>query len=350
MMLPPGQAAQGTASSGPDMPGTGTRTGGPGTRPQEEPESPVAADWLALGTQVWLLVTDPGQLAEGRRLLEADLDAVDRACSRFRPDSELMQLGAIAGPDGVSTAEVSPLLGEAIAVALRSARLTGGDVDPTVADAMSALGYDRDFALLPDVGPPLRLTVHAVPGWRQVGFDERSRRLTLPPGVHLDLGATAKAWAADRSAARLGGALGCGVLVGLGGDIAVSGPPPEGGWRIRVQDATGRPEDPPPGPAAVVAIQEGGLATSSTTARRWRRGGDVLHHILDPRTGLPAPVHWRTVSVAAATCVDANTASTAAIIRGPQALDWLSNLGLPARLVDTAGIVRTVGGWPAETR
>jgi thiamine biosynthesis lipoprotein ApbE len=327
---------------------------GAGTR---EPGAAAAADWLALGTQVWLLVTDPAQLAEGRRLLEADLDAVDRACSRFRPDSELMRLGAVAGlavpaggrPDGVSTAEVSPLLAEAIAVALRAARLTDGDVDPTVADAMSALGYDRDFALLPDTGPPVRLTVRAVPGWRQVGFDEPSRRLTLPRGVHLDLGATAKAWAADRSAARLAGALGCGVLVGLGGDIAVAGPPPEDGWRIRVQDVTGRPEDLPAGPAAVVAIREGGLATSSTTARRWRRGGDVLHHILDPRTGLPAPVHWRTVSVAAATCVDANTASTAAIIRGPQALDWLSNLDLPARLVDVAGTVRTVGGWPTET-
>jgi thiamine biosynthesis lipoprotein ApbE len=340
-----------------------------GTR---EPEAPAAADWLALGTQVWLLVTHPGQLAEGRRLLEADLDAVDRACSRFRPDSELMRLGAIAGPatldgptpdgptpdgptpDGPSTprtgtVEVSPLLAEAIAVALRAARLTDGDVDPTVADAMSALGYDRDFALLPDAGPPVRLTVRAVPGWRQVGFDEASRLLTLPPGVHLDLGATAKAWAADRSAARLAAALGCGVLVGLGGDIAVAGPPPEGGWRIRVQDVTGRPEDPPQGPAAVVAIREGGLATSSIMARRWRRGGDVLHHILDPRTGLPAPVHWRTVSVAAATCTDANTASTAAIIRGPEALDWLSKLGLPARLVDVAGTVRTVGGWPAET-
>jgi thiamine biosynthesis lipoprotein len=245
--------------------------------------------------------------------------------------------------------EVSPLLAEAIAVALRAARLTDGDVDPTVADAMSALGYDRDFALLPAVGPAVRLTVRAVPGWRQVGLDEQARLLTLPRGVHLDLGATAKAWAADRAAARLAGTLGCGVLVGLGGDISVAGPPPEGGWRIRVQDITGRPEDPPEGPAAVVAIREGGLATSSTTARRWRRGGDVLHHILDPRTGLPAPVHWRTVSVAAASCVDANTASTAAIIRGPQALDWLSNLGLPARLVDTAGTVRTVGGWPAET-
>ncbi len=283
---------------------------------------------------------------------------MDRACSRFRADSELMRLGAVTGraappgpgPGGAAAVEVSPLLGEAIAVALRAARLTDGDVDPTVADAMSALGYDRDFALLPDSGPPVRLTVRAVPGWRQVGFDERSRLLTLPRGVHLDLGATAKAWAADRSAARLAGTLGCGVLVGLGGDIAVAGPPPGGGWRIRVQDVTGRPEDPPEGPAAVVAIAEGGLATSSTTARRWRRGGDVLHHILDPRTGLPAPVHWRTVSVAAATCVDANTASTAAIIRGPQAMDWLSNLGLPARLVDAAGTVRTVGGWPAEAR
>jgi thiamine biosynthesis lipoprotein ApbE len=329
-------------------PGTGMR----------EPEALGAADWQALGTQVWLLVTDPAQLAEARRLLEADLDAVDRACSRFRPDSELMRLGTAAGDDGpasvstaeVSTTQLSPLLAEAIAVALRAARLTDGDVDPTVADAMSALGYDRDFALLPDAGPPVRMTVRAVPGWRQVGLDEESGLLTLPRGVHLDLGATAKAWAADRSAARLAGALGCGVLVGLGGDISVTGPPPEGGWRIRVQDVTGRPEDPPPGPAAVVAIQQGGLATSSTTARRWRRGGDVLHHILDPRTGLPAAVHWRTVSVAAATCVDANTASTAAIIRGPQALDWLSNLGFPARLVDTAGNVRTVGGWPAETR
>ena len=333
-------------------PGAGAREAG----------APAAADWLALGTQVWLLVTDPAQLAEGRRLLEADLDAVDRACSRFRGDSELIRLGASTAPPGpggpgpaalspggAGAVEVSPLLGEAIAVALRAARLTDGDVDPTVADAMSALGYDRDFELLPDQGPPVRLTVRAVPGWRQVGFDEQSGLLTLPRGVHLDLGATAKAWAADRSAARLAGALGCGVLVGLGGDIAVAGPPPEDGWRIRVQDITGRPEDLPEGPAAVVAIAEGGLATSSTTARRWRRGGDVLHHILDPRTGLPAPVHWRTVSVAAATCVDANTASTAAIIRGPQALDWLSNLGLPARLVDVAGTVRTVGGWPTET-
>jgi thiamine biosynthesis lipoprotein len=257
-----------------------------------------------------------------------------------------MNLDAPGRPPG--PVPVSELLAEAIAVALRAARLTDGDVDPTVGDAMSAIGYDRDFALLPAAGPPVKLTVRAVPGWRQVQLDEPSRQLTLPAGVRLDLGATAKAWAADRSAARLATSLGGGVLVGLGGDIAVAGDPPDGGWRIRVQDVTGRPEDPPPGPSAVVAIHGGGLATSSTTARRWRRGGDVLHHILDPRTGLPAPVYWRTVSVAAATCADANTASTAAIIRGPKALDWLSSRGLPARLVDAGGTVQTVSGWPAD--
>ena len=229
-------------------------------------------------------------------------------------------------------------------MALRAARLTDGDVDPTVGAAMSAAGYDRDFQLIEPNGPPLSLTVRQVPGWREVRLDGRS--LILPKGVQLDLGATAKAWAADRSAARIASQLGCGVLVSLGGDIAVAGPPPAAGWRIRVQDVTGAPGDPPAGPYALIAIRDGGLATSSTAARRWQRGGDVLHHILDPRTGLPAEPVWRTVSVAAGSCADANAASTAAVIRGRRALGWLTRLGLPARLVDATGAVFTVAGWP----
>ena len=74
----------------------------------------------------------------------------------------------------------------------------------------------------------------------------------------------------------------------------------------------------------------------------------MLHHILDPRTGLPAEPVWRTVSVAAGSCVDANAASTAAVIRGRRALGWLAQLGLPARLVDATGVVFTVAGWPDE--
>ena len=305
----------------------------------------ASASWHALGTGVQVTVTDGRQLAAARAMLEADLAAVDLACSRFRPDSEIVALDRVTGG---GPAEVSPLLAEAIAVALRAARLTDGDVDPTVGAAMNAVGYDRDFSLVAREGPAVKLTVRTIPGWRQVEFDEQARLLWLPPGVRLDLGATAKAWAADRAATRIAAATGGGVLISLGGDVAVSGRAPDGGWRIRVQDVSGRPEDPPTGPSAVVAIRTGGLATSSTAARRWRRGGDILHHILDPRTGLPAAVVWRTVSVAAATCTDANIASTAAIIRGRAAPAWLTELGLPSRLVDEAGRVHTVAGWPTE--
>ena len=308
----------------------------------------AAAAWRALGTEVRLVVTDSRCLAQARTLLEQDLAAVDLACSRFRADSEICALqasGLATGPAGGQ--QVSPLLAEAIAVALRAAELTDGDVDPTVGAAMSAIGYDRDFERIDRTGPAAQLTVRTVPGWREVRLEGRA--LTMPAGVQLDLGATAKAWAADRSAARIARRTGCGVLVSLGGDIAVAGPGPEGGWRIRVQDVTGSPDETPAGPYALIAIRNGGLATSSTKARRWQRGGDVLHHILDPRTGLPAEPVWRTVSVAAGTCADANAASTAAVIRGRAALGWLARLGLPARLVDATGVVFTVAGWPEDT-
>jgi thiamine biosynthesis lipoprotein ApbE len=305
------------------------------------PQTPAGASWRALGTFVHLLVTEPAQLGEARRILTEDLADVDLACSRFRADSELCSLD-----DSGRATEISPLLAEAIAVALRAARLTEGDVDPTVGAAMSAVGYDRDFAHVKPTGPAVRLRTREVPGWRQVRLD--GRMLTMPAGVRLDLGATAKAWAADRSAARIAARTGAGVLVSLGGDIAVAGPPPATGWQVRVQDVSGAPEDPPSGPYAQIAIRDGGLATSSTAARRWQRGGDVLHHILDPRTGLPAEAVWRTVSVAAGSCADANAASTAAIIRGRRAPGWLAQHRLPARLVDATGAVFTVAGWPAE--
>jgi FAD:protein FMN transferase len=315
-----------------------------------ETGGPAAASWRAIGTSVHLLVTDLRALAPARRMLTEDLAALDAACSRFRADAEIVALDHAPARAGGRTGPVpvSPLLAGALAVALRAARLTGGDVDPTVGGALCAAGYDRDFALVRPDGPPVRLTVRSIPGWRQVELDEAAGLVSLPAGTRLDLGATAKAWAADRAAARIAAGVGCGVLVNLGGDIAVAGAAPRGGWRIRVQDVTGRPEDPPAGPSAVIAVHSGGLATSSTAARRWRRGGDVLHHILDPRSGRPAAPVWRTASVAAATCADANAASTAAIIRGEAAPAWLSGLGLAARLVAESGAVVTLGAWPQE--
>ena len=299
-------------------------------------------DWYAIGTAIRLVVTDARALGAARAMLVDDLDALDAACSRFRWDSELIRLEASAG----RPTRVSPLLAAAIGASIRGAHQSNGDVDPTVGWAMERLGYDRDFALLPARGEALRVTVSQIPSWRQIELDETAGLVTVPVGVRLDLGATAKAWAADQSAERIARALGCSVLVSLGGDIAVAGDAPSGGWSVRVQDVTGDPCATPEGPNGVIAIREGGLATSSTSARRWQRGGEIMHHIVDPRTGRPAEDVWRTVSVAAGSALDANIASTAAIIRGRRATSWLAQLGLPARLVARDGSVTTMASWP----
>jgi len=330
----------------------------------------VASDTFGVfGTTAVLLVTAPDALRPARALADAELAAVDRAASRFRPDSEL---AAVNRADGAPVT-VSALFADLVAAALRAADLTDGDVDPTCGAALIRLGYDRDFAAVAGRGTaahpsdlraetgaaapatpvgqsrsPLRGSAGPVPrtepGWHRVELDRAARRVRLPAGVLLDLGATAKAWASDRLAALIAERLGCGVLVSLGGDIAVAGPAPDGGWRVRVTDdhAAG-----PDAPGQTVAIEAGGLATSSTTVRTWTAAGRRVHHIIDPATGQPARSCWRTASVTAGTCVDANTASTAAIIRGEAAPGWLTDAGLAARLVRPDGTVVVTAGWPA---
>jgi thiamine biosynthesis lipoprotein len=158
----------------------------------------------------------------------------------------------------------------------------------------------------------------------------------------LDFGATAQAMAADRIAHAVTARLGCGVLVSLGGDVAVAGPPPPDGFPIGVGETWWESD-----PAETVALSSGGLATSGIGIRHWRLGAVPVHHIIDPANGLPAPAFWRAVSVAAATCVGANLAATAAMVKGNRALPWLEELGLPARLVSAEGDVVLVAGWPA---
>jgi thiamine biosynthesis lipoprotein len=303
---------------------------------------PRALDSWALGCRTRLVVTDPRALNDAQSLLDADLVAIDLACSRFRPDSELMRLHLAEG----RPARVSPLLAHALAAALNAARTTDGHVDPTVGGAMAELGYDRDFSLLTPDGTPVRVVEHAVPGWQRIELDRETGIVRVPAGVRLDLGATAKALAADLAATRIHETLGTGVLVGIGGDIAVAGDPPDSGWTVRVQDVTGPTDAPAEGPTETIGISAGGLATSSVTARRWVRGGRLTHHVLDPRTGLPVASTWRTVTVAAATCLDANVASTDAIVRGASAPAWLTMRGLSARLVDDSGAVVRTPGWP----
>jgi thiamine biosynthesis lipoprotein len=295
------------------------------------------------GTTGTLLVTQPQELPAARAIIDAELANIDLACSRFREDSELSRLNRA---DGAAT-RVGALFAEALEVALRAARLTDGDLDPTCGRALIELGYDRDFAQISPASVRIPPVAAPVPGWRRISYEPSLRLVHLPQGILLDLGATAKAWAADRCAAKAAGKLGCGVLVSLGGDVAVAGPPPAQGWRIRVTDDHAAPDG---SPGQTVSIHGGGLATSSTTVRTWTLGATqrMAHHIVNPATGQPARSRWRTVSVAAATCVDANTASTAAIIRDERAPQWLESLDLPARLVGTDGSVIRTPGWPAE--
>jgi thiamine biosynthesis lipoprotein len=301
----------------------------------------IAADWTAWTCRVRVVVTDPEALDEARQLVTDLMDDVDLAASRFRDDSEL---AALDRADGAWT-PVSPLFTELLAVALRAARLTDGDVDPTVGAALSGLGYDRDVREITADGVVVAVPA---PGWRSIELDEENCRVRLEPDVRLDLGATAKAWTADTAAGAITAATGSGCLVSIGGDIAVAGPPPVGGWRVRVEDVTGDPDAAAAGPAAVVTIADGGLATSSVTARRWQRDGLWLHHLVDPHTGMPPVPAWRTVSAAAATCVDANVLSTAAVVRGDRIWPLLQASGLPVRLVTADGQVLTAGGWPEE--
>jgi FAD:protein FMN transferase len=307
------------------------------------------ASWSALGTGVVLRTTDPAGLVAARRAVEAELAAIDGSCSRFRADSELSRLNDRPG----RAIQTSPLLAQALALALDAASVTEGAVDPALGCALERAGYDRDWSLLPQplehplapAPPVLRLRRRA--GWRSVSFDRGTRTVRLPRGVRLDLGATAKALAADRAATAASAAAACGVLVSLGGDIATAGPAPPDGWRVHVTDDH-RSDAGAPG--QTVSIRSGGLATSSTTVRRWSSEGRNVHHIIDPATEAPAETCWRTVSVAAESCAQANIASTASLVKGRAAAAWLAELGLPARLVDRSGAVTALGGWPAPAR
>jgi len=297
------------------------------------------AAFEAIGVRCQVTVTDVEALPAASRIARREVAALDDACSRFRDDSELGRL------NDRGSSMVSPLLLAAIEAALTAAAKSDGLVDPTVGKAMRAIGYDRDFDVLVRTGAEEVFELVPASGWQSVTVDPEHSIVTLRHGTELDLGASAKAFAAVRIARAAHETTGVGVLVSLGGDIAVAGAPPPDGWPVRVTDDHRRSD----GEGQTVSIREGGLATSSTTVRRWRAGNVEMHHIVDPATGAPADETWRTVTVAAASCVDANTAATAAILRGSAAPAWLDALGMSARLVQPDGTVVRTSGWPEQS-
>jgi FAD:protein FMN transferase len=292
----------------------------------------------ALGTTATVVVTVRSLADVAESIMRDEVEAIDQACSRFRPDSDLAYFHACAG----RAVEVSPLLFEALDVAHSVAARTHGAVDPTVGRAVEALGYDRDFDQIQS--RPLRVTdLGPAPGFRHLQLDRARRTARVPKGVRLDLGSSAKALLADRAVARIARELGSGALVSIGGDIAVAGTPPPDGWSIgiAVDSATG-PDDVD----QVVAIRHGGLASSSTEVRAWQMGSAQMHHIVDPATGRCSSPYWRLVSAVGASCVDANALSTAAVVWGDKALERLRPFGQAVRLLRHDGEVFVLGGWP----
>lgn len=299
------------------------------------------------GLECRVAVTDGRSLEQAGRIVRSVLSDVGSACNRFDPDSELRRLQASLS----SGARVSATLALLISRALDTAAATGGDVDPTLGVDLEGLGYDRDFTQIlarqePSLPETPALASGREPrrrppaGWERISLVDRV--LTVPQGLRLDLGATAKAVAADQAAQQVAGMLGCGVFVSVGGDIATAGGSPDGGWQVLVQDL---PQDP----WQQVTLPDGhALATSSTQKRRWRHAGRHVHHILDPRFGIPATPVWRSVTVAAETCLRANSFSTAAIVRGFRAPGWFRENQVAGRFVDQQGRVITTCGWPGQ--
>lgn len=296
----------------------------------------------ALGTYVFISTRSAGDLPRAELAATEILKDVNETCSRFRDDSDLSRVNSHPG----RWVEVDPLLVAAVAAACEAAAGTDGLVNPLLGRPLVQLGYDRDFQLLtPCEESPVDLAFPGPDGppdvasWERIRLDPEGA-LLIPTGTALDLGATAKAWAADLVATAFTANLNEPALVSLGGDIRISaqdGMP----WQIAIS------EDPAKAPDVHIGLDGGGLATSSTLVRHWRRGGVRRHHLIDPRTGLSATEVWRTVTATGPSCMAANTASTAAIVLGAAAPDWLADRGVSARLVSLTGDVCHVGAWPS---
>jgi thiamine biosynthesis lipoprotein len=259
------------------------------------------------------------------------MDDVARSASRFRGDSDLSRVNDAHG----RLVPVRKLTIDLVDVALAAARRTDGACDPTIGRSLVAAGYDADIAEVQNRPPRPAHPVESLVDWTRVQVDHELGRIGVPATVALDLGATAKAWTADRAAERLGRDLGVPALVAIGGDVAASRD--EHAWPVLVSEHEG-------GSGEVIWLDRGGAATSSIAGRTWLTTDGPAHHVIDPRSGAPVAGGYRTATVLAGSCVEANALSTAALVWGPAGLDRLSRH--PARFVDGAGQVVTTESWP----
>lgn len=286
----------------------------------------------AMGCEMLAILDD--ESPDGARRLSAVpgwFAAWEQRLSRFRPDSELSRLNARPA----CRVRVSHTLWDVVRVALDTADRSGGLLSPALLNELESAGYDRPFDEMS--GESAAPAMRSAAGWQAIRTDSAERTIQLPAGVRIDLGGTAKGWAADSAARRLTryGA----ALVDAGGDIAVRGPRSDGEpWTIAVADPIQPDRD-----LALLRIVSGGVATSGIDYRRWRKDGVWKHHLIDPRTGEPAETDLVSATVVGPSTVEAEAAAKIVMLLGAEAgmARIEANPALACLTVDRDGGVRT---------
>jgi thiamine biosynthesis lipoprotein len=279
---------------------------------------------------------DPGLLDDAR----AHLELLEARWSRFRQSSELCRLDAHPGRPVVVSRDTFAVIARAVDAWWR----TGGRFDPTVLPALCNIGYDRDFAaVLAGTGPGERARTfdapRPAPGCAGVVLDSTVCAVTLPEGVLLDLGGIGKGYAADLVATALLAAGADGACVNLGGDLRCVGRSPDAeAWTITVDDPFGSG-------AGDIVLSDGGVATSSRLRRAWQRGGEAVHHLIEPATGTSARTGLASVTVAAGEAWWAEVLAKAAFVAGPVAgAELIRDSGATGLFVHDDGRVEELQG------
>lgn len=257
-----------------------------------------------------LAVVDSGSRPRILRDVPAWFEEWEQSLSRFRSDSELCQLNI---RDGQSI-PVSRTLWDVYQASVEACLITDGLVSPLVLDALLHAGYDQSFERMSAGAPRFSLDDEAAPvSLADITTDVAACSICLPKGARLDFGGVAKGWAAHQAMERLKAA--GPALVDAGGDIAVSGPRSNGEpWPIGVADPFH-----PDQHLEIIYLERGGVATSGKDYRHWTRGGIQQHHIIDPRTGLPAETDVLAATVIAPTVMEAEAIAKAVMISGSRA-------------------------------
>lgn len=275
-------------------------------------------EFQAMGCQMMVALdhTSP-RIKERLQRVPGWFEIWEQILSRFRQNSELNRLNRRAG----SMVQVSTTMWEVYQIARQAELRSAGLITPKVLDALELAGYKNSFNQeLPTTAPSRKTTFASLDRAMATVSEVNSRTIYLPPQVHLDFGGVAKGWAAQEAMKRL--QIYGPVLMDAGGDIAVSGCQRDGSpWPIGIIN----PLDPEKN-LEILMVGRRGIATSGKDYRRWKQNHHWQHHIIDPRTGLPAVTDVLSATIVAPTVIEAEFAAKFVLILGSQAgLDWLEN-------------------------